>query len=384
MRHLLPLAACCLVFAGCPSNVNPDGGTGGGSAGGGSAGGGSAGGGSAGGGSAGGGSMGGGSAGGGSAGGGSAGGGSAGGGSAGGGSAGGGSAGGGMADAGAGPLHLTQVTTAAMPLDAVPDPSGQNIYFTAFDSDGGPGVYKVAATGSNMTPTTLWLGDPFVMPMSIAVSSDGQTLFIADPGATTLGQTTSGDVLEMSAAGGAAPVVLNDGNAPTSVFVQHEGAVDQLYFTGTDKTNGQPGVFRIPATGGAVTPLAEGAPYSSPEALTLLPDGGLLVVDMIGASGVGLFQLSNGVSTLLVRGFNSGWPGGLVFSPFTNTVLVSARVNSPDGGVAVPTLDPTSGALDSLVFANTPLSDPGGLRRASAADVYTWVDTAGFVYVITH
>jgi hypothetical protein len=371
MRLLLPLAAFCLLFAGCPSNVNPDGGTGGGSAGGGSAGGGSAGGGSAGGGSAGGGSMGGGSAGGGSAG---------------GGSAGGGSVGGGTGDAGAGPLHITQAATISAPLDAVPDPSGQTIFLTAFDADGGPGVYKVAANGSNMTPTALSVGDPFVMPMSIAISTDGTKLYVADPGAVPTGQTTSGDVLELSTTGGA-PLVLTgtEGSAPTGVFVQFDGTQDQLYFTGTDKTNGQPGVFRIAASGGAITPLAEGTPYVAPEAVTVLPSGDLLIVDMTGAAGVGLYKLSAGNSTLLVRGFNSGWPGGLVFSPFTNTVFVSARVNSPDGGVAVPTLDPATGALDTVAFSlSSPLGDPGGLRRASAADVYTWVDGTGFVYVITH
>ncbi len=82
--------------------------------------------------------------------------------------------------------HATTATLVATvagpdhPLDAVPDPAGKTIYFTT-GGPAGPAILRVAAAGGVVR--TVLRGAPLVDPVGLAVSSDGQRLFVADPGA---------------------------------------------------------------------------------------------------------------------------------------------------------------------------------------------------------
>jgi DNA-binding beta-propeller fold protein YncE len=75
------------------------------------------------------------------------------------------------------PAATGSATTFHTPLDATPDPDGNQIYFTAMSSRGA-GVFRVPAAGG--TVVTLTVGLPVTTPVGIAVSTDGNTLYLAD------------------------------------------------------------------------------------------------------------------------------------------------------------------------------------------------------------
>src|SRR5262245_45160833 len=77
---------------------------------------------------------------------------------------------------------VTQVAAAKgwPPFDAVPAPDAHFTYFTANGSSG-PAVYKVASSGG--TVTALASGAPLAAPWGLSISTDGQTLYVADIGA---------------------------------------------------------------------------------------------------------------------------------------------------------------------------------------------------------
>ena len=60
-----------------------------------------------------------------------------------------------------------------------PIPTGKTVYYTALDPTLGPGVFKVPVGGG--TPTTLHAGAPFAAPFGIATSTNGSSLYVADP-----------------------------------------------------------------------------------------------------------------------------------------------------------------------------------------------------------
>src|SRR6202165_4032171 len=74
----------------------------------------------------------------------------------------------------------TQSGTYHNPLDSTPDLMGTAIYFTA-TAPNGPGVFRVPAGGG--AATELFVGKPFVSPRGIALGTNGEQLYVADPAA---------------------------------------------------------------------------------------------------------------------------------------------------------------------------------------------------------
>jgi len=75
---------------------------------------------------------------------------------------------------------VVSAASALTPWDSTPSPDAKMIYFTAAGGKSGPGVFSVAATGGAVK--VLAVGAPLIMPLGIAVSSDGKTLYVADQG----------------------------------------------------------------------------------------------------------------------------------------------------------------------------------------------------------
>src|SRR4051812_7888752 len=65
------------------------------------------------------------------------------------------------------------------PLDASPSPDGKMVYFVAETVSGEAGIFRVSSSGGAVE--TLLAGAPLAAPHSLVVSTDGQTLYIADP-----------------------------------------------------------------------------------------------------------------------------------------------------------------------------------------------------------
>jgi len=79
----------------------------------------------------------------------------------------------------------TQSGNFTTPLDATPDPEGNVIYFTATGPQG-KGVFRVPASGGE--GVEIKTGAPFVAPRGLAMATNGQQIYVADPQAASGGQ----------------------------------------------------------------------------------------------------------------------------------------------------------------------------------------------------
>ena len=295
---------------------------------------------------------------------------------------------------GTGGMHDLAIGSAAdahRPFDATPSPDGAQVYFTAAGANG-LGVYKVPSDGSAPTPVAVYPtaidpANPFAAPVGIAVSTDGKTIFVADPGAGT----TDRGAMYAIPAGGGAPALLSgtDGLAPRSIDVVAVGGLDTLYFSGTN-ANGKPGIFSVPAAGGTVTPVSVGAPLQDPSGLTVAKDGAIYLVDTI-ASGSNTAQIlvipQGGTPKLLIDTLRVGYPAGIAISADDKTLYVSGlnTLELTDRFLVVDIA--TAKVAESFKAELGTFTESGGLHRAKKSDVFALVDSSagpmgGKVFVI--
>lgn len=255
------------------------------------------------------------------------------------------------------------------PLDATPDPMGNDIYFIAKDTSG-PAVFRVSADGGK--PAMLYAGAPLVEPRGISTSADGKTLYIADPAAGTDGK---GVIFTMPAAGDTpAPLAGTSGTRPTAIDVH-----DDLYFTG--ESNGEPAVFQLPTSATTPTTLTVGAPLAKPDGLAISTDGTVYVSD--GQAGMSLagqvFRIVGGKAVTVGPEFKPGSPAGLAVTLDDQKLLVSSL--DPKAGtsqvVILQTKDGSSSVYNDVIKAN---SVSGGVHRARFKETYAW---AGYTQVYT-
>ena len=159
------------------------------------------------------------------------------------------------------------------PIDAAPNPDGSTIYFTATSAQG-PGVFQIAAAGGD--PAAIYTGAPFADIYGIAVSGDGQTIFVADGGA---------NVVWALGIDGSAPqaVAGTEGVAASGVEIQPGSDGDMLYVTGAD--GGAPGVWKVPAAGGEREAVLAGDPLVTPMGVTSTPLAASLMRSTVARSG---------------------------------------------------------------------------------------------------
>ena len=253
------------------------------------------------------------------------------------------------------------------PLDATPDPMGTQIYFIA-NTGGMKAIFSVSAAGG--TPAMLYMGAPLVNPVGISTSSDGKTLYIADPGAGTNG---GGAVFSMPSAGNTPVVVAgSDGLHPTALDVAEAGSSDDLYLTGAT-TGGVPAVYKLAAEGGTPEVVIMGAPLVKPNGVSVTTGGSIFVADK--AAGKMLpgqaFEVSNGQATTFGPEVEPGSPTGIAASLDGFIVLTSAL--DPTAGTSqveiVTVKNGHSSVYNDVIKTNTV---SGGLHRARFKDVYAW------------
>lgn len=131
-------------------------------------------------------------------------------------------------------------------------------------SEGGTGAI-LALPLSGGTAGIIASGSPLVDPFGIALSPEGDTLYIADGGGAIFSLPTSGGVPTLIASG--YPIV-----RPVGITVSQDGS--DLFIA----DESLPGVLRIPASGGEPHAIVAGSPLAQPQFLTIAQDGSKLYV----------------------------------------------------------------------------------------------------------
>lgn len=268
------------------------------------------------------------------------------------------------------------------PLDTVPSSDGSQFYFTGMGSQG-MGVYQVAAAGG--TAKALATGAPLVSPFGIAISADDKTLFVADAAAgydpnDPAGADKVGAIFTLATSGGT-PAVLagTEGTRPRAVEIGSDASADTLFFSGQGASDGKPGVFKIPAAGGAVSAVFSGDPLTDPGGVAVARDGTIYVANTTSAMDgtASIYKIKDGAATLVAGDLRAGYPAGIALSQNGGTLLVSGRDRTLGTDVVYRiVLDTNTVSQFSMGIENN--TDAGGLHRARSADVFSWADlTAG-------
>jgi hypothetical protein len=258
------------------------------------------------------------------------------------------------------------------------------VFFTAIDPNGNPGVFKQGICPAASAPTALYTSDPvsggpFVAPFGIAASSDDATLYIADPAAVedpTDPTKDKGVLFKLSAAGGTAPSHLVDSVVPRSLTVAPTGGSDVIYFTGTDKANGMPGVFSVAAAGGGVTVIAEGPPFNEPAGISVTAAGTIYVIDTSGsASGLGnIIVVTGNTATEYIPNLQFGYPAGLALLADDSMLLGSGMDSAAQSNILYQITVATK-AVNNNTNVVGAFAEAAGLHRAHNTNVFAWADT---------
>jgi hypothetical protein len=276
------------------------------------------------------------------------------------------------------------LATFGLPFDAVPSPDGSKVYFIAVDPASGPAIFSTSSTAAS-TATVLTGGGKLGAPLGIASSSDGNTLYLADPAANTSSTNDKGVIFTVPAAGGTpAELAPTLDYAPRSVAVAKVNSTDEVVFIGTDKTSGVDGVFEV--TGSTVTSVIAG---NNPSAVAVANDGTIYILDQAGsiakvaAGGTTATALAGASQTL-----NVSFPSGMDVSQDQTALLVSG-FDPATSKESISRVVIATGAVTQLAL--TPAltgAEPGGLHRAPSSDSYAFVDTgagtdnSGTIYLL--
>lgn len=270
---------------------------------------------------------------------------------------------------------VTQVAAAQgwSPLDSVPSPDAQFVYFTA-NGTSGPAVYKVASNGGAVT--TLASGTPLSSPWGLTISTDGQTLYVADLGAE---QPADGNVIFAVPASGGTPTRLEKtaGSRPSVPEVVSENGADILYYSGFDSVDQQPAIFKLnPAQGEAATVVFKGAPLVWPSGVAVTKTGTVYVVDLAasGDNQGAVFRIQNGAAEKLADQIRtSGSIAGAALTLDESALLVS-NLHAEKGTAQVLVVNLSTGAVGLINKGIANNTGAGGVHRAHRLNQFSWAD----------
>lgn len=242
-------------------------------------------------------------------------------------------------------------------------------------ADAGERVAILKQSPGGAKPSVLYSGDALVNPLDLAVSLDGETIYIADPAG---GPDGSGAVSSLSSRGGEPALVLA-GYGPRAITVADDGRV---FSSGVSAESGRPSVFELQS--GAAVSVFEGAPLVDPSGIAVQADGTLLVADtrlFDGSADVsseaGIVRIRNGQASVFASGFATGYPAGIALTQDEKTLIVSGE--GPDRSDTVflvdmsnPAAPPTPVTADFSRYQDA----SAGLKRAHDSNTFIWASLA--------
>jgi len=307
------------------------------------------------------------------------------------------------------------------PFDAAPSPDGTTIFFTAVGSDNEThSLFSVPADGS--APATE-LARAFNAPFAIAVSSDAQTVFVADIGDEGgsvndgNGDPINGSLFAVDVGGNDSVSRIDavDGFAIKGMDLHNNGNTDVITFSGVDPADGVKGIFSINVGGNSVTTIAKSvlnvaclldsdcdassscvgaatpvtgacvyadgtSPLSDPSGIAVDQNGNVFVADTSGAQDGNLIVLeidtAGTITTLAEGGLRAGYPTGTALSLDESRVLVSAL--DDDNNAEVLVVDIATGTVTPTNVGIAGNDEAGGLHRAANTSDFAWCGvTAG-------
>ena len=279
------------------------------------------------------------------------------------------------------PEEVEMVTSGGFtdPMDAVASLDGSTFYFSAFTQEhpAQAAIFSVSAEGGDAS--VLAAGPPLENPAGLLVSADGGTLYIADIGvrAGELGddaeESTQSVLYSMSISGGALTAMSAAGiGEAAGLALAPDG--DAIHVTGYN-TAGQPGLFRVPAGGGAVEDILIGAPLESPSGVYVDSDAVSWVMDHHPSRGLGgaLWAVtSQGEASEVVGNLGLSDPGGVSLVAGGGTAVIPNTTEDGEGQLTTVNID--SG--EQTIVAS-PMKAPAGIRTAREAGVFAIADSEG-------
>jgi DNA-binding beta-propeller fold protein YncE len=269
------------------------------------------------------------------------------------------------------------------PFDATLSPDGKIAYFVAVTPNGA-GVFSQSIVPSG-SPTLLVAGDPLASPLAVDITSDAKLLYIADASAGA-GEADLGRLFTLSPEGGTPQEVTSTaGYQPRGLSIVVQGT-DQVYFSGNDPADGQPGVFKIAAGANTVVTVAKGAPFIDPSGLAISKNGTVYVADTADSDKTAMvLKITNGVVEPLLTNLRLGYPAGLALTPDDKTLIISA-LDPMTGKDLVQRLNLSDMTTEPFTSGIDTFEESAGLHRAKNIDSYVWADSlannGGTVYVI--
>jgi sugar lactone lactonase YvrE len=218
---------------------------------------------------------------------------------------------------------------------------------------------------------------PFAL-VSVALAVVGLAA-CGDDSTTGAGTTgTGGD----DGGGGTGPVDIyaaSEGMSPYDATPSPEG--DMIYFTGED-SGGNPGVYAVPAAGGASIVVSVGEPFVTPFGIATGTDGSKLYVadpasDEIGDDGGSIYVLDadGGGTPSPVAGTLGLSPRSLEVREEDGADQLYFSGHTPEGEGGIFKVPAAGGTMQKLTVGDG-IMDPSGVTVASNGDVY-FVDTIG-------
>jgi DNA-binding beta-propeller fold protein YncE len=298
----------------------------------------------------------------------------------------------------------TAGTVFQAPVDATLDPAAKNIYFIA-NSARGMGVFKTSINGG--TVVSLTVGAPFTQPLGVDISTDGQTIFVADSSVPAQSrfrrpQLAKGMLFRIPVGGGTPVAVAGtECTAPRGLTLTQENGVEMIYFTGIDPHDDQPAVMKIPAAGGTLTVIDKGAPLVLPTGIAVSKEGTIYISDQARATqGTdNVFRISQKHETdqssstatspldtasshrELLATVRGGNPAGVALTQNGTLLLVSSHDDRLGASqvLVINTSTLHKGIVNTVIGTN---DASGGLHRAYNSSEMVWVDLDGRIYVV--